>query len=208
VTLGGEPTDGVTRPPGDLGQDTDDLSLETSSLGREANAELLPEQPRLRAALRALGFAEQAVGTALIVVVLVMVLVQVAQRYLPGGWPWTGEVARLSLVWSTFALAGYLMAHDRHISIQIIDFVLPPRVLGAFKLLGHLVVALTCVALVAATYLLIADDIGQRTAAAEIPLAWLYVMPLLGFLFTALRAALAIWLVDLPEVGGRETTAR
>ena len=40
------------------------------------------------------------------------------------------------------------------------------------------------------SYDLIADDIGQRTPAAEIPLAWIYVVPLVGFLLTALRAVL------------------
>ena len=82
----------------------------------------------LRAILHGLGLVEEAIGTLLIVVILVLVLVQVAQRYLPGGgWPWTGEVARLALVWCTFILSGYLMAHDRHMSIQLIDFVLPPQ---------------------------------------------------------------------------------
>ena len=51
-----------------------------------------------------------------------------------------------------------------------------------------------------AIYSLIADDIGQRTPAAEIPLAWIYVVPLVGFLLTALRAALWIVVADVPQV--------
>ena len=52
-------------------------------------------------------------------------------------------------------------------------------------------------------YYLIADDIGQRTPAAEIPLVWIYMVPLVGFLLTALRAALWIVVSDVPQIRGR-----
>ena len=53
---------------------------------------------------------------------------------------------------------------------------------------------------------LIADDIGQVTPAAEIPLAWIYVVPLVGFLLAALRSGLALF-VDVREVAGRPEAA-
>jgi TRAP-type C4-dicarboxylate transport system permease small subunit len=109
-------------------------------------------------------------------------------------------------VWCTFILSGYLMAFDRHIQIQVIDFVLPDRALGVVKLLVHAFVFITCLGMTYASYRLIADDIGQRTAAAEIPLAWIYVVPMIGFALTALRAALAIALLDVPQVRGRTQT--
>jgi TRAP-type C4-dicarboxylate transport system permease small subunit len=129
-----------------------------------------------------------------------------AQRYLPGGYPWTGEVARLALVWCTFALSGYLMAHDRHIAIQTVDLILHGRALGLVKLLVHVVVLVTCLAMAFAAYRLIADDIGQRLPASGIPLAWIYIVPLVGFLLTALRAGMAIGILDLPEIRGRRAT--
>jgi TRAP-type C4-dicarboxylate transport system permease small subunit len=59
-----------------------------------------------------------------------------------------------------------------------------------------------------ATYRLIADDIGQRTPAAEIPVSWVYVLPLIGFFLTALRAIMVIVLVDIREMArGREEAA-
>ena len=176
-------------------------------LAGESNPELLVGPPYMRSALRYLGIVEQAVGSALIVLILVLVLVQVAQRYLPGeGWPWTGEVARLGLVWCTFALIGYLVARDRHIAIHVVDLVLPSRLLAVLKVFDHVVVGATCLAMVFATYSLIADDIGQRTPAAEIPLAWIYVVPLVGFLLAALRSGLALF-VDVQQVAGRREAA-
>jgi TRAP-type C4-dicarboxylate transport system permease small subunit len=173
-------------------------------------AELLPRREPFRSALKAVGLIEQAIGLALIVVILVLVLIQVGQRYIHtfGGWPWTGEVARLAMVWCTFALAGYLMAQERHITIKVADLVLPERILDLVKLGAHLVVLLTCLGMGFATYSLIADDIGQRTPAAEIPVAWVYVMPLVGYLLTAVRASMYIGLVDVPRiVRGRERPA-
>jgi TRAP-type C4-dicarboxylate transport system permease small subunit len=172
------------------------------------NDELLPSGGWGRGLLKAVGFAEQVVGASLIVIILALVLLQVAQRYLPGGgWVWTGEVARLALVWCTFALSGYLMAQDRHISIRVIDLLLPVRALGVVKLLAHVVVVLASAAMCYATIRLIGDDIGQLTPAAGIPVAWIYLMPMVGFALTALRGLLWIGLVDLPEMAGREVEA-
>jgi TRAP-type C4-dicarboxylate transport system permease small subunit len=202
MSVGGEGSERAATLPA---EPDDDLDLHADpSLGRQENLELLPRNPALRRAFHALGLIEQAIGTILIVVILVLVLVQVAQRYLPGGYPWTGEVARLALVWCTFVMSGYLMAFDRHISIQVVDLVLRPRALGLVRLMGHLFVAATCVGMSFASYRLIEDDIGQRTAAAEIPLAWIYLVPMVGFALTALRAVMAVGLVDLPHIAGRE----
>ncbi len=182
--------------------------LASTALAGDSNPELLVGPPLMRRMLRYLGIVEQTVGSALIVMILVLVLVQVAQRYLPGeGWPWTGEVARLGLVWCTFALIGYLVARDRHIAIHVVDLVLPARVLAVVKVFDHFVVGATCLAMVYATYTLIADDIGQRTPAAQIPLAWIYVVPLVGFLLAALRSGLALF-VDVQQVAGGREAAR
>ena len=75
-----------------------------------------------------IGLAEQAIAVGCMIAILTLVLLQVLQRYLPdGGWAWTGEVARLAMVWLAFILSGYLLALDRHITIQLVDYVLPPR---------------------------------------------------------------------------------
>jgi TRAP-type C4-dicarboxylate transport system permease small subunit len=196
---------GRGAPPGDGGDDALPSSFHESTLGPESEPEPMPARGPLRAILKGLGFAEQAIGASLIVMILVLVLVQVAQRYLPsfGGWPWTGEVARLSLVWCTFILAGYLMGQDRHITIKVIDLVISGRSLALVKLMVHVVVGVTCIAMAFAVYRLIADDIGQRTPAAGIPLTWTYVLPMIGLALTALRAGLAITLLDIPAITRR-----
>jgi TRAP-type C4-dicarboxylate transport system permease small subunit len=185
-----------------------DLPLaDSAGLGGETNPELLPAREPLRSIMHLIGQAEQIIGGVLLVIILVLVLVQVAQRYLPGGYAWTGELARLSMVWATFVLAGYLAAHDRHIAIHVVDYMLHGRALAAVKLMVNVVVLITCLVLLYGTYVLIDTDIGQVTAAAEIPLRWVNAVPLVGFFLTAVRAVLGIVVNDVPALLGRAEAA-
>jgi TRAP-type C4-dicarboxylate transport system permease small subunit len=188
-------------PPSPIGEERP--PTEADSLGGESNPELLPRREPWRAIVHGIGIGEQVVGAVLMLVVLVLVLSQVAQRYVPGSFPWTGELARLAMVWATFVMAGYLAAFDRHIAIHVVDYVLGGRALAALKLVANVVVLSTSVAMVYATYQLISSDIGQVTAAAEIPLVYVNAVPIIGFSLVALRAVLGIVLVDIPGVMGR-----
>lgn len=163
--------------------------------------EILPGREPWRAIVHGIGIVEQAVGAFFILVILILVVSLVAQRYLPGvSLPWTGEVARLSMVWATFVMSGYLASRDRHIAIHLVDYVLKGRALTAIKLAANVIVFVTCVGLVYATIQLLADDVGQVTPAAEIPLLIVNSVPIVGFSLTALRAALAVAVIDLPAL--------
>lgn len=104
--------------------------------------------------LRALGRLatriELGIGAVTTVLILVLVLVQAGQRYLPfEGWPWTGELARFCLVWLTFALAGVLVTADSHISIELVDAIRNPAVVRVIRVIACLIVALTGLGLAA-----------------------------------------------------------
>jgi TRAP-type C4-dicarboxylate transport system permease small subunit len=186
------------------GSDDAPAPSETESLGGESNPEILPEREPWRAIVHGIGVAEQVIGAVLLAVILVLVIALVAQRYLPGvNFPQTGEVARLAMVWGTFLMAGYLMGHDRHIAIHVVDYVLGGRALAAVKLVVNLIVLVTCLVLLYATFLLVAGDIGQVTPAAEIPLQFVNAVPIVGFALIALRALLWITMHDVPAVLGR-----
>ena len=180
---------------------------EAESLGGESNQEILPRREPWRTIVHGIGIGEQVVGALLMLAILVLVLSQVAQRYVPGSFPWTGEVARLAMVWATFVMAGYLAAFDRHIAIHVVDYVLGGRALATVKLAAHVVVLATSVAVVYATYQLVTDDIGQVTAAAQLPLLYVNAVPIVGFSLVALRAVLGIVLLDVPGVLGRNPEA-
>jgi TRAP-type C4-dicarboxylate transport system permease small subunit len=182
--------------------------IEAENLGGESNPELLPKRDPWRSILHGIGVAEQIAGASLLVVILILVLAQVAIRDLPGvSAAWTGEIARLSMVWMTFLMAGYLAAHDRHISIQVVDFVLGQRARAGVRLFADIVVLVTCVVVILAIYQLLAEDIGQVTAAAELPLWIVNFVPIIGFTLTAVRMVIAIIVRDLPALAGAEEAA-
>lgn len=139
-----------------------------------------------RAVVRWVGIAEQLAGALLLSVILVLVLLQVSQRFLPGGgWAWTGELARYSLVWLTFAVCAHLMRHDDHITLRIIDHVAKGRALRAVKVIANLMVALICVGFANEAAILVISPSEQATPALGIPLTAVYVIPLIGFVLTA-----------------------
>lgn len=174
---------------------------ETELFEENLHPEILPGREPWRSIVHGIGIVEQAVGAFFILVILILVVSLVAQRYLPGvSLPWTGEVARLSMVWATFVMSGYLASRDRHIAIHLVDYVLNGRALTAIKLAANVIVFVTCVGLVYATIQLLADDVGQVTPAAEIPLLIVNSVPIVGFSLTALRAALAVAVIDLPAL--------
>lgn len=179
----------------------EDDEAEHHGLGQETTPETLPAKEPFRSLLHWLGLAEQSAGVALLLVILVLVLAQVAQRYLPGGGvAWTGEISRFAMVWATFIMAGYLLAHDGHIAIKVVDYFLPVRALAGVKLLGHALITATCIAMMYATYDFMTHDRGQVTAAAQIPLAFIYAVVALGFASAALRGVITMLVLDLPEI--------
>lgn len=185
-----------------------DVEATPGGLGGAVGPEVLPAREPLRAMLRWLGLAEQAVSIVLLLVILVLVLMQIGQRFLPGGgFAWTGELARFAMVWATFVMSGYLLAHDGHIAIKVIDYVLPVRALGAVKLAGHALIVVTCAVMLYGTYDFMAHDRGQVTAAAGIPLAFIYTIVAFGFASTALRGVLTVFVLDLPELRTGEKAA-
>lgn len=184
-------------PPGPSG----DGASDPAGLGQQETPEVLPAAEPFRTLLRWLGRVEQTAGVVLMVIILALVLTQVFQRWLPGsGWAWTGEIARYAMVWTTFFMAGYLLAHDQHIAIKVVDYFLSIRALGAVKLLGHVLIAITCIVAVYATFDFMSNDRGQVTAAAQVPLAVIYAVVAFGFASTALRAVVVILVQDLPEI--------
>lgn len=193
-----------SRQPPNGDPEVVDIPESAAQLGEDTTVEILPTGGPFRAPLHWLSLVEQTIGVLLLLVILALVLVQVGQRYIPGtGLPATGELARLGMVWATFVLSGYLMAHDRHIAIHVVDYFLPVRLLGAVQFVGHLIVAVICIAMAYATWDLIASDRGVVTAAAEIPLKVVYAVALIGFALTFIRAVVILGVLDVAEMAGK-----
>lgn len=126
------------------------------------------------------------------VVMFLCVLLQAAQRYLPfDGFTWTGELARFCLVWLTFVVAGVLVTMDGHISLEVVDLVKNPLVLRFVRVFASLVVAVVGAGFAVEAYDLMVSTGRLRSPSLRLPMSWFYALPLLGFVSTTIRAAVA-----------------
>lgn len=159
-----------------------------------------------RGPLRWLSTAEAVVGGLLLTTILVLMLGQAVGRYLPaGGWVGSGELARFSLVWLTFAMAGYLMERDAHVTLKLVDTAargVSRRVVIVF---ANIMVAIVCLNLAYEAFVLVTDDSSQVSPALGLPIRWYYVIPLAGLVLTALRSVVAVFLP--PPAVGEESPA-
>ncbi len=141
--------------------------------------------------------------------IFVLVLVQAGQRYLPfDGWTWTGELARYCLVWLTFVAAGVLVTRDGHIALQVVDSLPAPLVRG-IRVLADLVVAATGAGFAWACWTLIGESGHLTSPSMGMPMQWVYVLPLLGFVSTTIRALVAAGMIaryGVPPAPGAEPT--
>ena len=167
--------------------------------------------PRVRLLVRWVTGLELAVGVVAVLLIFFLVLVQAGQRYLPfEGWSWTGELARFSLVWLTFAVAGVLVTSDSHIAIELVDGIRNPLVVRVVRVVACLVVALIGAGLAVEAWVLVFDHPPIKSPAMRMPMSWLYVPLLFGFASTTVRAlvaALTFAVVGVPERDDDEDAA-
>lgn len=160
------------------------------------------------AVLRWLTTAEAIAGGGLLAMILVLVLLQAAQRYLPtGGWVWTGELARFGLVWLTFAMAGYLMERDGHVTLKLVDYAVRGAARRVVLVFANVMVAIVCLNLAYEAFELVRRPSGQTSPALGLPVGLLYVIPLAGLLLTTVRSAVAAFLPPPGLTGERPAAA-
>lgn len=146
---------------------------------------------RLRGVTRILGVAETILGSLLMLLIFGLMILQVAQRYLPiGPGVWVGELARFGLVWLTFALAGYLVSKNEHVAIGVIDVWLKREVSRrAVLIFSNAVIAVVGVMFAFDAWAMVEGAARQHTPAMGIPLSLIYVIPMIGFILTAIHGA-------------------
>lgn len=134
------------------------------------------------------------IGLAAVVTVLMfaLVLLQAVQRYLPiEGFTWTGELARFCLVWLAFVLTGVLVTTDGHIALEMVDLIKNETVLRVIRVFAAATVAVIGAGFAVEAWDLITSSGPLRSPSLRLPMSWFYVLPFIGFLSTAIRAALA-----------------
>ncbi len=105
---------------------------------------------------------------------------------------WTGELARYSLLWLSFGLAGYLLGRDEHIALDVVDHVLPTLGQRIVKVFSLIVVAATALMFGYEGLDLFTAGSPIKSPATGIPQGWIYFIPMIGMALTVLRAVIEI----------------
>lgn len=142
------------------------------------------------------GRLEMAVGCVALALIFVSVLIQAVQRYSPfQGLPWTGELARFSLVWVTFSVVGLLITRHDHITVQLVDTIRNDKLLTGVQVFALLVVAAVGVGGFAESFNLVRTQARLSSPAMGMPMSWLFLVPAFGFASLVVRSLAEAWLV-------------
>ena len=82
---------------------------------------------------------------------------------------------------------------EEHITLDVIDHVLPPLGKRLVRSFARLVVAATALAVAYEGYDIFASASPIKSPAAGIPLGWIYLLPTIGMVLTACRALLLVF---------------
>lgn len=163
----------------------------------KAGKTLASPEPRV---LRVWASIELATACVFMIVIFAAVLWQVISRYVPAlNWPGVGELANYSLVVLTFIMVGYLVGKNGHIMIQIVDYLVKGRAFTVVRIVAAACVAAICGLLAWEAYALVLANPTRRTAALQIPIWLLYLVPMAGFASGTIRAVVNIFIADKPE---------
>lgn len=161
---------------------------------------------RWRALLDRIGLVEQALGVALIALIVVAITVQVFTRYaLDRPIAWVEESATYAFIWMVFVGASLALKRGRHIVIATFGGRLPVRAAAAMRVLVWFAMLATLVVLVrqGVTVIGIEDRSSTISLPIELPRSWFYSVPLT--LSAASMALTTAWLLafDVQVLRGR-----
>lgn len=131
---------------------------------------------------------EEAICAALIIVILGLLLLQVAARFLFNSpYVWTEELARFGLIWLTFIGAGFVMARGKHVTVDVVSQFLGARSRMALDIVSSLVTIAASLMLLPASFrfTVVMNRIGSP--ATDVPMSVVYAAGLTGFGLLALH---------------------
>ncbi|OSM43404.1 TRAP transporter small permease [Nesterenkonia sp. PF2B19] len=148
-----------------------------------------PPRGPLRRAGRMIDALEISAGSVMLLTIFVLVLIQAAQRHLPGeSLPWTGEVSRFALAWLTFTVAGVLISRGGHITLEVVNILPKPRLIRAVQVFALVIVAVTAGAFTLEAWDLVQTQGALRSPVLGLSMALVYVPVLLGLISSTVRA--------------------
>lgn len=163
----------------------------------EARAVIPDTEPRI---LSWLSRIEISLAAFFLLTMFVGVLWQVLGRYVhEANWAGAGEIARYSIVGLTFIMVGYLIGKNGQITVAVIDNVVKGRGTVIVRFVAALILAVICAILLREAWVLFSTGFERTTTVLQIPLGYMFLFPLIGFLSGTIRAIIKIFTAHHPE---------
>lgn len=146
----------------------------------------------LRTAVNAITVVELAFGAICLLAVFVLIFYQALQRHLPiDSVAWTGELARFSLMWLTFAASGVLITMRGHIALEIVDTFRNQTLVRIVQVFALVVVAAAAAGLTYEAISLVQSQGIIKSPVLRIPMSYVYMPLVVAFVSTAIRSVVA-----------------
>jgi TRAP-type C4-dicarboxylate transport system permease small subunit len=88
-------------------------------------------------------------------------------------------------------VTGVLVTTDGHIALEVVDLIKSPLVVRAVRVFACLVVAAIGAGFAVEAFELMQSQARLKSPSLRLPMPWLYVLPLIGFVSTAVRGLVA-----------------
>lgn len=145
----------------------------------------------LRRIGRVIGFVELTFGALTLLVILALVFLQAAQRYLPiDQVAWTGEISRFALTWLTFSAAGLLVTSRGHIALELVDTMQNPKIVRIVHVVSYALLAVIGVGLTLAAWDLFESQSIISSPVLRLPMSLVYIPVLVGLASMTIRSVI------------------
>lgn len=142
-------------------------------------------------------YAEEVVLVALLVIITCSIGLQVVMRYVfNNSLSWPDEVSKFCLVWSAFLSLSFSIKRSNALKL---DFLVERLALKTRRILAiatSIFIIALCLYLMPGAWsaIAMAAKIDVRSAALDIPLAWVYASAMIGLVLSVLRCLQRLWL--------------
>jgi TRAP-type transport system small permease protein len=152
-----------------------------------------PNWPR---PLRRLVKCEELASVFFLAVILIMIAAQVAARYLfRSPITFSEELARFSMIWLAFISATFVLAHRRHLAVDLLSKYLQRRGRIFLECFSSAIILL-CSGLLLPSGLQFVQQMSRvKSAALQIPMSWWYLAAFTGFALLALHSIIHLILI-------------
>lgn len=133
---------------------------------------------------------EEALLCVMLIAMTIIMGIQVFSRYiLSNSLSWSEEITRYLFIWSAFLSLSYCTKKKINIRVDQFTTMLPPKAEYIIKAVGDVVCVILFIYLLpfAYTYLTQAVASGQLSPACGIPMCYIQVSPLVGFILVIFR---------------------